>query len=501
MAWLLTWFYPIKQLCFMKYFTLLLSLVFSYPLITSFSGKNDFLEACLKKQVPAEGSVLRFAYAEDQHAFYHSEEPWLTMDVKSSGEISCTREQFLQQDTARKKDRVRVSTLKLDTATLLIQPYWRKTPLNVDRATFDMQVLELARYSPVLLIHYFARVHATRHSVSNDRYAVYSHLIGKTHVELWIRKSDQLLEKVVTRHHDDMLGDVSQTLIYSDFQPEGKVIVPASIRVVKMRGVTDDIHLTQIRTIKTMMPVLEKPEAYKIDDDMDKIPEVQLVKMAEHIYRINLKHAETQSGLIEFKDFFVVIDAPLSSANGELIIQEAHKIAPGKPIRYFGFGHHHAWYMGGIRPFIHDGVTILSTSADLPYVKFIAEAPHALKPDSLYLDPKPLLSETVDSQKVISDGVMEVQVYHIGLKSGHTLDYMIFYIPSEKLVFVDDLVWIEKEGPLTKPSVTQAGFYNAVKELGLDVRTVVQCWPTGEQRSNKTVIDFREIEQSMQVKE
>ncbi|MDI9356861.1 MAG: hypothetical protein QM536_07570 [Chitinophagaceae bacterium] len=75
---------------------------------------------------------------------------------------------------------------------------------------------------------------------------------------------------------------------------------------------------------------------------------------------------------------------------------------------------------------------------------------------------------------------------------------VIYYFPTEKILFQDDLVWIAKEGVIKKASGRQAGLYNAVKELGLDIITIFQSWPVADY-GVKTVIPFADIEKSMNI--
>jgi hypothetical protein len=66
-------------------------------------------------------------------------------------------------------------------------------------------------------------------------------------------------------------------------------------------------------------------------------------------------------------------------------------------------------------------------------------------------------------------------------------------------LFEDDLVWIAREGEMKKPKPRQVGLYNAVKDLGLDIKTIIQSWPVADY-GVKTVIPFADLEKSMNIK-
>ena len=89
-----------------------------------------------------------------------------------------------------------------------------------------------------------------------------------------------------------------------------------------------------------------------------------------------------------------------------------------------------------------------------------------------------------------------MKIYFIGKHSEHTIDYLIYYFPSEKVVFQDDLAWIANDGPIKKARSRQAGLYNAIKNLKLDVKTILQSWPVADY-GVKTIIPFDDLEKSM----
>jgi len=110
--------------------------------------------------------------------------------------------------------------------------------------------------------------------------------------------------------------------------------------------------------------------------------------------------------------------------------------------------------------------------------------------------PRPVQVEEVAQARTIADAHFTMQIFCIGAQSAHTDDYLLYYFPSEKLLFEDDLAGIPQQGPIRKASARQAGLYHAIQALHLDVTTVVQSWPVA-QSGLKTVIPFAELEQSV----
>jgi glyoxylase-like metal-dependent hydrolase (beta-lactamase superfamily II) len=227
--------------------------------------------------------------------------------------------------------------------------------------------------------------------------------------------------------------------------------------------------------------------------------EVVIKKWSENILIADLKGTDDRSLIVNFKDFIAVLEAPLSVNNGELLIEAVGKVCPGKPIRYFVFGHHHPDYISGIRAFINVSAKVLCAPDNVPYVKYLYEAPRTIHPDKLAIQKKELLIDLVQKKYTVSDDTgFTMEIYNIGMQSSHTNDYLIYYFPSEKLLFEDDLAKIPTNGASYQVNKRQAGLYDAIKELRLNVETIIQAWPVTEKFNVKTIFTMTELKQSVQ---
>lgn len=464
---------------------------------TSAKPTDNLLE-CWNKQVkPLQGQSLVFSYQEKLNELEHSFEPWQQTNYLGKGTIWSNADNFLKQDTLINGKRTYFSKTEFTKTDLLFLDYGDKDLFAVTQNMFLEQAFKTARYSPIMLINYFVQQKISSDKESNNDFAVYKTTINKTIVRLYIRKSDNLLDKVTTLSEDELFGDVSSTLIYSDYSTADKLSYPKTIQIEKINGkVKDEVKISTGHLINKFPKLLDKPTDYKLKEDTETKPEIKVEKYSDNIHFIELKHTDDRIMVVEFSNFLLVAEAPLNSKNGELIISEAKKIAPNKPIKYFVFGHYHPHYLGGMRPFIHKGATVLCIKSNEEYVKYLANAPHTLNPDSLQLQPKQLQTKEIKDSLTITDGKFEMKIYFIGKKSKHTNDYLIYYFPTEKLLFEDDLIWIAKEGEIKKANERQVGLYNAIKELGIDIKTIVQSWPVSDY-GVKTVIPFEDLEKSM----
>jgi hypothetical protein len=464
---------------------------------------KNYLQTCWNKQVmPLQSQYLSFSFQETKNNFDHGTEPFQVRNYSAKGKLSINAENFIKKDTMTSGQRVYYSKTRWSTSELLFLDYGDE---KLFESTIDMQkdlLFQNARYAPINMIDYFLKQKVELSSESTKELAVYVLAINGSQVRLFIRKSDNLMEKITILCktdfiNDELFGDILTVITYRDYAIVNAVAYASTITVEKMDGkLKEEIQLTSAQLSAKAETLLEKPEGYKLTEKPEIEPEAIVEKYSNNIYFVQLPQTDDRSLIVEFKDFMAIAEAPLNSAYGELVIAEAKKIAPNKPIKYFVFGHFHTHYIGGVRAFVHKDATILAQRNDMSYVQFIVNAPHTLNPDNLQREPKPLKTEEISDSKTITDGTFEMKIFYIGDKSQHTNDYMIYYFPTEQLVFEDDLVWIARQGEIKKAGTRQAGLYNAIKELGLNVKTVVQSWPVKDY-GVKTVIPFADLEESM----
>ena len=477
-------------------------LTFASLIITTFQANatKDYLKACWNKQVkPLNEQSLSISYAEKINELEHSFEPWQQTNYTGKGSIWANADSFLKNDTILSGQRKQISKLVFNKTDFLAD-YGDKKLYAATKDMFLDQMFLTVRYLPVNIINYFYQQKITIDSESTSEYAVYKTTINNTIVKLFIRKKDAILEKATTLNDDDLFGDVLSTFIYSDFVKLGQLDFPKKVEIEKINGkLKDEVIIQNVALINELPTLLTKPADYTLKETVLKNPEIKLEKYTDNIYFLELKHTDDKILIVEFADFLLVAEAPVNSKNGELIIAEAKKVAPNKPIKYFVFGHYHPHYLGGIRPFIEHGAKIICSKNDEEYVSYLAKAPHTMNPDGLQLNPKSLQFESIKDSLTITDGKTDMKVYFIGKKSEHTNDYLIYYFPKEKLLFEDDLVWIARQGEIKKASGRQAGLYNAVKDLGLDIKTIIQSWPVADY-GVKTIIPFEDLEKSINIK-
>lgn len=482
---------------------LFLSLALLIGAVPTVSAKpRDYLRACWRQQGQSlKDNYLVLSYRETVNELEHNLLPWQTTAYAGRGTVWVAADRFLKQDTltAVARQRTYFSSTQRSATSLLYRDYGDKDLFAATQGMQQDYVFRAARYSPLGLLAYFQQHHVVADDTAPAGLASYQTTINQTVVRLFIRQRDALVDHVTLLGPDELLGDLTTTFRYLDYAHLGQLAYATRVQVEKTNGkVTDEVQLCPVTVQATAPTLLTAPADYHLLASAEIKPEVRVETYRPHLHFVELKHTNDRALVVEFDQFLLVAEAPLSSQNGELLIEAAQKLAPGKPIRYFVAGHHHPHYLGGVRPFVQRGATVLVGAGDEAYVRYLATAPHTLRPDSLQRHPRPVQVEEIPlhGSKTITDGRFEMQIYCIGAQSVHTNDYLLYYFPSEKLLFEDDLAGIPQQGPVRKASARQAGLYQAIQDLHLDVETVVQSWPVGT-AGIKTVFPFTDLAQSV----
>jgi len=202
---------------------------------------------------------------------------------------------------------------------------------------------------------------------------------------------------------------------------------------------------------------------------------ITLTKLGNDVYYVNAVGTGGiffySSMFVAFKDYVLVVEAPVNDAVSQAVIARIKEVAPGKPIKYLVPTHHHVDHLGGVRGYIAEGSTIVTTPGDQRFIENIASVAHPLNPDRLSQHPQPLKLETFTSKKVFSDSEHVVELYNLG-PCPHADEIVIAYLPKEKLAFASDLFPVTFKGKLSPISPVFVFFEQKVREMGLQIETV-----------------------------
>jgi glyoxylase-like metal-dependent hydrolase (beta-lactamase superfamily II) len=174
---------------------------------------------------------------------------------------------------------------------------------------------------------------------------------------------------------------------------------------------------------------------------------------------------------VGFDDHVVVLEAPRDSAYSEQVMALIARTLPGKPIRYVVATHFHSDHLGGIRPFVAAGVTILTTADAAAVLGRVAASPRRLHPDAQSRAPQAPRIETVSGSRALADAHHRVELHDVG-PTTHAAQILVAYLPQQRLLFEADLL------DVTAPEMVLAGpdgvtLAEKIAALGLAVERIV----------------------------
>lgn len=285
-------------------------------------------------------------------------------------------------------------------------------------------------------------------------------------VALYFDAESHLLTKTEFLVDDQILGDVIQETVYSDWRPVEKVMLP--FRIADRIG---GVVVQDLRVTATALNTHPADSLFAAPDGYAKIepapPGPTVKKIADDVYAL---FGPYNSVFVVYNDYVLVLEAGANNRYSAASIAEIKKVTPDKPIRYLVSTHFHFDHLSGVRSYIAEGTTIVTTPTAKPIIEKAAAATHLMRPDALSRNPKPPLIETIQEKRVFEDGSHTVELYRI--TSPHVGEMIVAYLPKEKLLFEADMLDIPEAGipPAGNDTVDLA---QQIQKLGLRVEQIL----------------------------
>ena len=287
-------------------------------------------------------------------------------------------------------------------------------------------------------------------------------------IALYFDAQTHLLTKSEVLTDDPVLGDVTAEVIYSDWRPVNKIMLPFRY--------TDRVGgriLSDLRAASILLDTRPDDSVFAPPEGLAKIepvaPTPAIKKVADNIYVLLGSY---NSMFVVFNDYVLVIEAGANSRSTQMAVAEIKKVVPDKPIRYLVSTHFHFDHVGGVRSYIAQGTTIITTPSAKRVIEQAAAATHAMHPDALSRTPRSPVVEVLNGKRVFDDGTQAVELYEF--TSPHVSEMIVAYFPKEKILFEGDLLDLDiPEGGTAAAGEDTADLLNRIQKLGLQVERII----------------------------
>jgi glyoxylase-like metal-dependent hydrolase (beta-lactamase superfamily II) len=175
---------------------------------------------------------------------------------------------------------------------------------------------------------------------------------------------------------------------------------------------------------------------------------------------------------VEFPEYVAVVEAPQNAARSTAVIEEIHKVIPGKPINYVISTHHHFDHAGGLVTYVAEGATVVTHASNKAFFeKAFAGQKAALKKAKV---------EPVGEKWVLKGGPQTLEVYSTH-GDDHTDELLVVYLPATGILVEADS-WSpaalpvagspEALTPPPPPAANALVLWDNIERLKLNVRMI-----------------------------
>jgi hypothetical protein len=236
------------------------------------------------------------------------------------------------------------------------------------------------------------------------------------------------------------LGDVAIETSFTDYEDVSGLKLPKHLTTKIDKWVQSDIRVSKY-TVNGGSGDLAAPAAISSALAAPANPpvEVTVEKVAPGIWWL-AGSGNHRSVVFEFADHLTVFELPESEARAKAVIEKARSLAFGKPLTEVIVSHHHFDHSAGLRLAVNEGLTIITQSGNVTFLKELAGRKHTIVPDELgkNLAAELIKIKPVDDELVLKDASMELDLYHVKNNS-HSDTLLMGWVPRDHILVQADL--------------------------------------------------------------
>ena len=147
---------------------------------------------------------------------------------------------------------------------------------------------------------------------------------------------------------------------------------------------------------------------------------------------------------MEFADHITLFELNGSNERVHQVVQQAHRLVPGKRATQVIWSHHHFDHSSGLRQAVAEGLTVISRRDNEVIFREMASRRAPNFPDDLERNFQPLQFIPVDDHLQLKDAMMTVDIYHV-VANSHLADGVFAYLPDLKFYIEADVLTAAEE--------------------------------------------------------
>lgn len=351
------------------------------------------------------------------------------------------------------------------------------TPIPAAQSSQQQFVQYYRRLPNLLLRQALERATSLRYlgeeAIGGKSHEVFTFVMPDTQqVAVYVDRGTGLVTKYELIYTDALTGEEASEIHFGDYAQVGRYRLPRSWS----NYLAGEPALKA--TVQAEINPLVSESAFALEDArfarVDPLPltleqRVEPLGGGAHVIH-NVAGQNYNTLVVEFRDHVLAVEAPFSSDGADAVIARIREIAPGKPIRYVVMTHHHSDHVGGLRSFIAEGATVVTTPENRAVVEAMATAKQN---DRLAREPRaPQFLFVESGRRVFTDGTQTVELIDVG-PNPHAEHMLIAWLPQQRVVFQGDLFTVPaNDAPTGPPQRSTVSFAQKLAELKLPAERI-----------------------------